>query len=390
MSDYINQYELLCELCKLLNGKNDPVTIDIWLRKYPLIGLEADLGGLLGYGLTMLHEIVGTNNYLILYYLLTSPSPSLNVNICTKEVYRQSKGGETPLHYAVDKIKKEYVEILLAFGADRRFNGGYNVKTPIQLANNCDRRSSIIVNFLNDYYPSENEKIITQKFVKLSVDCCFEYSGIKRSDHELVDAKFGGFESTWDKVFPGILDAVRSGDLDRLKTMEELENVKKYWFCKKVSIMLLYLALEAIEYSNQHLLGYLCSQIFKLYTDFTDDNYNMNTRLVGYTSMREYISTVFDVLMNLNNTLALELVKKLILIGLDPSCIFKYYVEWINDRNFRCDYGKILLKEVSEDFDTSSILCVFKLLIHKYIYLDEDNNYLLIQSLIGEGLLFGI
>ena len=73
----------------------------------------------------MLHQIVDTNNYMILYYLLTSPS--INVNICTKEVYRQSKGGETPLHCAVEKIKEDYVEILLAFGADRRFNGGYNV-----------------------------------------------------------------------------------------------------------------------------------------------------------------------------------------------------------------------------------------------------------------------
>jgi hypothetical protein len=191
------------------------------------------------------------------------------------------------------------------------------------------------------------------------------------------------------------LDGVRTGDLDRLKTMEELENVKKYWFCERESIMLLYLALEAIEYNNQHLLGYLCRQIFKLYTDFTDDdfdddNYNMNASSVGYSSLSEYISTILDVLINLNNTLALELVKKLILIGLEPSCIFKCYVNWTDDRNFRCDHDKIVLKEVAEDFDTSSILCVVKLLFHKQIYLDEDNSDLLIRIFIGEGLLFGL
>lgn len=392
LSDSINPYILLCELCKLLNGKNDPVTIDTWLKKYPF-SLETDLGGSLGYGLTMLHLIVGTNNYLILYYLLTSPS--LNINIYTKEVYRQSNGGETPLHYAVEKHRKVYVERLLAFGADRRFNGGHKVKSPIQLANNSDYRDRIIANVLNNYYPSENEKIITQKVAKLSVECCFEQACVKRIDNELVDVKFGGFESTWDEVFPGILDGVRTGDLDRLKTMEELENVKKYWFCERESIMLLYLALESIEYSNQHLLGYLCRQIFKLYTDFTDDdfdddNYNMNASSVGYSSVSEYISTILDVLINLNNTLALELIKKLILIGLEPSCIFKCYVKWIDDMNYRYEHDKIVLKEVAKDFDTSSILCAVKLLFHKQIYLDEDNNCILIQTLIGEGLLFGL
>ena len=92
--------------------------------------------------------------------------------------------------------------------------------------------------------------------------------------------------------------------------------------------------------------------------------------------------------MNSNNTLALELVKKLILIGLDPSCIFKYYVKSIDERKFGGSYDKTIVKEVAEDFDTSSILCVFKLLFHKQIYLDEDNNCILIQTLIGEGILF--
>ena len=93
--------------------------------------------------------------------------------------------------------------------------------------------------------------------------------------------------------------------------------------------------------------------------------------------------------MNSNNPLALELVKKLILIGLDPSCVFNLYVKWIDDRKFRGSYDKTLVKEVAEEFDTSSILCVFKLLIHKYIYLDKDNMYLLVETLTEEELLFG-
>ena len=414
MSDYINPRILLG---KLPNGKNDPVAMDKLFIENPDISLKTDLDGLDGYGYTILHKIVGTRNYLILYYLLTSPN--IDVNTCTKEVYSfRSDGGNTPLHYSISRLNKDNTKTLLAFGADKNFNGGYKVKTPFELTRHYDYQDRIIANILKDYNPSENVKI-TQKVVKLSVDCYFAYYGVKRSDHELVDAKFGGFESIWEEVFPGILDAVRNGNLELLFiSMRECYNVKKYWFNERESCMLIYLALEAISNQNPNLLGYLLRQIFKSsgayrncdFEDFIIDNeyeeavfvvdntceednktdktdYLMNIKHNNYS---ENISTIFDILMNLNNTLALELVKKLILIGLDPSCVFNLYVEWIDDRKFRGSYDKTIVKEVAEEFDTSSILCVVKLLFHKQIYLDEDNNCILIQTLIGEGLLFGL
>lgn len=362
MSSYINPYVLLDELSKLLSGVNDPVLIDKWLKEQPNIDLENNICESYGYALSMLQKIIGTRNYFIFNYLLTNPS--YNVNICAKRIYRKSNEADTPIHNAIDKILKVYVERLLA-------------------------------DFLNYYNSSENEKIITQKVAKLIVDCCFVQSGFKRIDYELIDTIFGGFESIWEEIFPGILNAVRTGDLDRLESMENLENVKKYWFCERETILLLFLTLEAIEYSNQHLISYLCKQIFKLYTglkdeDFVDNNYNMDDRIITNSSMSEYISTILDILMELNNTLAIELTKKLILIGLKPSNIFKYNIELIDDQNFECVNDKIVLKEVAEEYNTSSILCVFTLLFHKYIYLDEDNMYNLIQIFIGEGLLFGI
>lgn len=161
-------------------------------------------------------------------YLLTS-EPKMKINAKTAT-------GRTAISLAAWYNRVEFLKLLIDFNGDRDLVDNSN-QTPLFWARiaKCKEAEDI----LTGYFPKEDDKLHSQMAAKLKVDDIFSKKALsRRFDNKLVDLKYSSIQ------------AVYTGNFDLLeKSMPLIDNV-----------MLLSLTTLAAKEDQVHLLDYLCEK----------------------------------------------------------------------------------------------------------------------------------
>ena len=157
-----------------------------------------------------LHNIsyIGNKNndvdiQILIYYLLTCDPPA-DVNF--KDYY-----GRTPMWQAAGYNNVSTVKALIEFGGDRTIKtdsdiGAYSNMTPLDFAKEINNKE--IIELLEKYFPTEEQKLISQLEYKLIVDTKFKNMGQPRFKQDQIDLKYDSLSKC--------IDAVKTGSLDLL------------------------------------------------------------------------------------------------------------------------------------------------------------------------------
>ena len=133
-----------------------------------------------------------------LLYLLTFDHPA-NVN-------GVDRWNTTPLWRAAADNNLNMLKLLIDFGGDREIKSINKVETPLDIAkfyNDTD-----IIKLLTEYFPSEEEKLLSQLASKKIIDSIFKDKGIPRFKQTEIDLKYDSLKKC--------LDAVNTGNLENL------------------------------------------------------------------------------------------------------------------------------------------------------------------------------
>jgi hypothetical protein len=234
--------------------------------------------------------------------------------------------GCTPIWRATNYGSNPSVlKVLIDFGGDRTIKSDHDCKfiNMTPLDFAKEINSQDIVKLLTEYFPSEEEKLNNQLECKRQVDSQFKDKGYPRFKQDLIDLKYHSLSLS--------LDAVKTGDLNLLT--ESLPHIDVR--------MAVSLTLIAIERDQIHLMGCLLEKFVR--------------------------ERAFEVRND-------KSVEPLLYIGLDPSP----YSE--------CSDLSKPSSDVVESVNRSRVLCLFKILYHKYIFLDVNSIFDLVQTLMLEGL----
>ena len=176
---------------------------------------------------------------------------------------------------------------------------------------------------LAEFFPSEEEKLTFQLDCKKNVDAEFKELGNPRFNQVEIDLKYHSLSQC--------LDAVRTGDLVTLTHSLQYVNVR----------MGVSLAIIAIKRDHIHLMECLLEKLVR--------------------------ERAFEVIPD-------KSIQPLLYIGLDATPYFL------------CNPQSRPSVDVVESVNRSRVLCLFKILYHKYIFLDINSIFDLVQVLLCEGL----
>jgi ankyrin repeat protein len=233
--------------------------------------------------------------------------------------------GCTPIWNAVHYNNPRLVKILIDFGGDRTIKSNSDVNPPNMTLLDFakEKKSQDIVKLLTEYVPSEEEKLAFQLECKRQVDSQFKDQGHPRFKQVQIDLKYHSLSLS--------IDAVKTGDLNLLT--ESLPHVDVR--------MAVSLTLIAIERDQIHLMGCLLEKLvreraFKVRQDTT--------------------------------------IEPLLYIGFDPTPYSVYRPQSKPSTDISCIVNR------------SRVLCLFKILYHKFIFLSFEGILELVQVLMSESL----
>jgi hypothetical protein len=133
-----------------------------------------------------------------LLYLLTFDHPA-NVN-------GVDDWNTTPLWRAAENRNLNMLKLLIDFGGDREIKSINDVATPLDVANFYN--DTKMITLLTEYFPSEEEKLLSQIASKKIIDSIFKDKGIPRFKQNEIDLKYESLKRC--------LDAVTSENLENL------------------------------------------------------------------------------------------------------------------------------------------------------------------------------
>jgi len=219
--------------------------------------------------------------------------------------------GYSPIWMSACNNNSEGVKVLIDFGADRTIkNRRYGMCCNMTpLDGAIERDHKESIKVLTEYVPSEEDKLASQLECKKEVDLVFKHNGNPRFQQDLIDLKYDSLSQC--------IDAVNIGDLNLLTQ-----------FLIHVDIrMTVSLTLISIKKDQYHLM---CCLLEKL-----------------------VLGRAFEVRKDAS-------IEPLLYIGFDAIP----YSE--------CGSQIKLSDDVVDIINQSLVLCFFKMLYHKFIYLDFD------------------
>ena len=311
-------------------------------------------------------------------YLLTS-EPKMKINA-------KNAIGRTAISLAAWYNRVDFLKLLIDFNGDRDLVDNSN-QTPLYWAKiaKCKEAEEI----LTGYFPKEDEKLHSQMEAKLQVEKFFSKNALsKRFGYKLVDLKYSSIQ------------AIYTGNFNLLKkSMPLIDNA-----------MLLSLTTLAAKEDQVHLLVYLCEkyrsskmiregydgEIEKVTGSQFKPSYGVFERFDGDGEEKESSSSTFAVNKCATNVLNVrdedgysildlldceakstssqsttnyDAMETFLLCGMDPI-----------PHNRRARSSRTLERII----DRSRVLAVFKILYHKYIFLDILSIFSLVQTLMIE------
>lgn len=263
------------------------------------------------------------NTDILLCYLLT----------CDQHPDVDDIIGFPPMYMAVQERAIGAAKLFVDFGGDHMMMTAPNKelftdishfigKPKTPLIRAKNSEDEAIFKMLTECYPSEMEKLMSQLECKRKVDSIFEKMGRPRFKQAEIDVKYQSLSQS--------IDAVMSGNLDLLQ--ESIPHVNAH--------MAVSLAIVAVEHDRSHLLNCLFERI----------------------PQGEW-------LFGLRNNKSIE---PLLYFNLDATVYSKF--------------DQKPSSEVVECANRSRVLCLFKILYHKYIFLNIQSIFDLVQTLMFEEL----
>jgi hypothetical protein len=279
-----------------------------------------------GYGMSGLHVIpeIGTSRY---YKDVDTEILISYLLTCDPpaDVNGRTSDGETPMWFAAYDNNTSAVKVLIDFGGDRTIKSNSNADPYSNMAplDIAKSNNQEIIKLLTECFPSEEEKLTSQLECKQKVDSKFKDRGHPRFKQDLIDLKYDSLSVS--------IDAVKTGDLDLLTQSLPYVDIR----------MAVSLTLIAIERDHIHIMGCLLEKLVS--------------------------ERAFEVRND-------KSVEPLLYLGLDPT---PYSL---------CSHQSKPSTDVLEIINRSRVLCLFKILYHKYIFLDINSIFDLVQVLVSEGL----
>lgn len=350
-----------------------------------------------------------------LKYLLTFATYSCKpVDINYNAIHEYWSG--TAFHQCLSDDNWRGLKLLVDFGADSSIADLHQL-TPVEKCRRMNFQEMKCLNLLENYRPSDGEKLMSQLECKVHVDTLFrECNG--RHMQEEIDAKFG---LIWDRLYPYLHTAVKMGDLELTmrcfpegivhpysppenhgiiykmnkciflsnfcfsqrseQPKYDIEMGGKQFLEKECNIsmsLIVYLTSTAIDSDRQHLLGFFCRQIIR--GDEERENKIDEKSLLRRTSDINVLATngvtVYDVLLAQKSNIADELIEKLLVIGLDFTnhAILRTDSKW----GLQSCYSYLNVELAHRTL----LLCLIQILFHKFIFLHDNEFNEMMQTLL--------
>ena len=354
-------------------------------------------------GNTAVHECSWFKRANSLRYLLTCvPKPLIDT---------MTVRGASPIHFAIrcgngdNNDMNVCLKLLIDFGAsvdveDEQEQTLYDSAT--KLADEFPR-NSYPQYLLNDQfgYLAEKAKDVSltlsaQLLCKHHVDALFRVDASsaattgERFNKAEVDA---AYEPLWEQLYPGVKPACDSGDLDLLQRSMTSGKLKLGF------LLLAALISDALSNGHVHLMEYFCKIIFSAHCSRAVDDieggytscFNLHAKSTA-TFVDEKLDEkffIYDLLLQKREVLAYDLLERLLYSGLDPLrprlIVVKHLSNWMAHATYtKAMAPKLEPLSIIKCIIRTRILCLFKILYHKFIYLGIESIFHLVQTLLFE------
>jgi hypothetical protein len=288
--------------------------------------------------------------------------------------------GSTPIHHAAINDDITSLRILIDFDGNRQLlklhKNGLSVAAEGIGATNA-------VKMLREYYPTREQMMKTQLECKLRADAMFQTNRYRQTE---IDVKF---KPIWEMLYPGLYDAIESGEVDRVDRFMPLFLISE-WPRSPMLLFIISMCLKKCSHPAA-LVHFLCEKFrgsSPLISAFANNCHPDLCLELIYQGFDVNEIGLFDIVlqkMSLQNGFTLNqsaMSEVLLYCGMDPK-------PWNCIVNHPCS-GKtttaIILHPFQECIKRSQILCLFKILYHKFIFLDIETIYQLLQTLLLEGM----